>query len=136
MFSGMGNEMVLPASSATSIGWPRWTPFGDEILRMGHAVMDLNHQFPETPVHAIAYRLDGADIGNGTAPDFLAGLRVVIGRSHRFDEVRAEPAVAPRHTTERVIVRRPKCGFKCGHAIFPVCGSNRIGSRLPGDGDC
>ena len=86
---------------------------------MRHAVMHLHHQLTETAVHAIAHRLDRANIGNRTTTNFFPGLGVMIGRSDRLDDDRAESAVAPRHPTQRMIVPEDRADIRIDPEPLP-----------------
>ena len=81
--------------------------------------MDLHHQLAEAAVHAIAHRLDRVDIGNRAAPDFLAGLRIMIGGPDRFDDQCPEAAVRPGHSHQRMIVPEDRADVRVDPEPLP-----------------
>ncbi len=75
-----------------------------DIDRMRHTIVQLHHELAETAVHVVPNRLRGSDVGQRTAPNRFPGFGIVVRRSDRLDDHRAEPAMTPGNPPQRMVV--------------------------------
>ncbi len=69
-----------------------------------NGIVQVDHHLPEASVHAVADRLGAADIGDRSAANLLAGLRVMISRSDRFHNEAADRPVRPGRASQGMVV--------------------------------